>query len=78
MLLTFAEDKGFSSRLDIISLGSGQGPKAEQIIVKAKKTGNWVCLQNCHLAASWMPTFERLQETQEVDKIDPDYRYVDF
>ena len=60
MLLTFAEDQGYASRLDIISLGSGQGPKAEQIIGQAKKSGNWVCLQNCHLATSWMPMMEQL------------------
>ena len=76
MLLTFAEDQGFTSRLDIISLGSGQGPKAEQIIVKAKKDGNWVCLQNCHLATSWMPTMERLIADLQAStsQLHPDFR----
>ncbi|CAJ1329627.1 unnamed protein product, partial [Effrenium voratum] len=37
-------------------------------------TGDWVCLQNCHLADSWMPRLEAIQESQDADKINPDYR----
>jgi len=74
MLLTFAEEKSFSSRLQIISLGQGQGPKAEQIIKQAQKVGDWVCLQNCHLATSWMPTMERLIEDLHTAQIHSDFR----
>merc|ERR1719440_2433136 len=73
-LLKLAKDRGYDERLHILSLGQGQGPKAEKLITLGRETGDWVCLQNCHLAASWMPALERLQELQKIDQIDPDYR----
>jgi hypothetical protein len=59
-LQRFGELKGWAlgSRLHLISLGQGQGPLAESVIKHAAGTGDWVCLQNCHLAASWMARLE--------------------
>eukprot|EP00933_Yihiella_yeosuensis_P014688 TRINITY_DN13064_c0_g2_i1.p1 TRINITY_DN13064_c0_g2~~TRINITY_DN13064_c0_g2_i1.p1 ORF type:complete len:1259 (-),score=321.04 TRINITY_DN13064_c0_g2_i1:1184-4960(-) len=73
-LLTLAADKGYTDKLHFISLGQGQGPKAEALVKLGWDTGDWVCLQNCHLAASWMPRLEALQESQDPNKINPDYR----
>eukprot|EP00413_Alexandrium_margalefii_P001587 CAMPEP_0204524464 /NCGR_PEP_ID=MMETSP0661-20131031/7391_1 /ASSEMBLY_ACC=CAM_ASM_000606 /TAXON_ID=109239 /ORGANISM="Alexandrium margalefi, Strain AMGDE01CS-322" /LENGTH=606 /DNA_ID=CAMNT_0051530221 /DNA_START=23 /DNA_END=1843 /DNA_ORIENTATION=- len=73
-LLTLAADKGYSDRLHFISLGQGQGPRAEQFIKMGWDTGDWVCLQNCHLATSWMGRLEAIQESQDADKINSDYR----
>ena len=60
MLLDFAEEKGFMSTMSIISLGAGQGPIAENLIAQGVKKGQWVCLQNCHLATSWLPKMEKV------------------
>jgi len=73
-LLTLAADLGYSERLQFISLGQGQGPKAEELIKLGWDTGDWVCLQNCHLAASWMGRLEQIQESQDPNKINQEYR----
>ena len=39
----------------VISLGQGQGVKAEALIDRGIKDGSWVFLMNCHLATYWMP-----------------------
>jgi len=57
-----------------ISLGQGQGVIAERLIDEGQKSGNWVCLQNCHLSASWMPELEKIQEKQNENEMSPDYR----
>ena len=58
LLLTLARAMNYSDRLNLISMGQGQGPKALQLVSNGKKSGDWVLLQNCHLAKSWMATLE--------------------
>jgi dynein heavy chain len=49
---------------------------AEKLIANASKSGDWVFLQNCHLAASWMiameSTIKNMSETPA--EIHEDYR----
>lgn len=52
------------TRLKMLSLGQGQGKFARDLILNGRKNGDWVCLQNCHLAVSWMPSLEKIQEDQ--------------
>ena len=58
LLLQLAKSKSYGERLNVISLGQGQGPRAEAMIKAAMGTGDWVLLQNCHLAKSWMHRLE--------------------
>jgi dynein heavy chain len=43
-VLKFAKERNYLEQLIIMSLGQGQGPKAEALIKASKKNGNWVML----------------------------------
>jgi len=68
----FAMERG--KEIQAISLGQGQGPKAEKLMADGKKDGGWVLLQNCHLATSWMPKLDKMLDQQDVRKIHKEYR----
>jgi len=59
-LQKFAAEK--QKEVSSISLGQGQGPKAEAMITNGTSKGGWVLLNNCHLAVSWMGKLERICE----------------
>eukprot|EP00949_MAST-11_sp_MAST-11-sp1_P001615 g1615.t1 len=60
--------------INSISLGQGQGVKAEAMMVAGKKDGSWVVLQNAHLYTKWMPELERLCEQTKLADCHPKYR----
>jgi dynein heavy chain len=43
-MLKFALDMGYNEKLAVISLGQGQGKKADKSIHHAKQKGEWVLL----------------------------------
>ncbi|XP_059176982.1 dynein axonemal heavy chain 1-like [Physella acuta] len=73
-LYKFAETMRFAKKLTAISLGQGQGPRAEAMMKSSMERGKWVFFQNCHLAPSFMPMLERLVEQIDPDKVHRDFR----
>ncbi|XP_013163033.1 PREDICTED: dynein heavy chain 12, axonemal [Papilio xuthus] len=73
-LIKYCEKMGFSHRFNSISLGQGQGPIARAMIEKAQLEGGWVCLQNCHLAVSWLPVLEKIVENFDLTNTDLSFR----
>lgn len=73
-LIKYCERMGYSHRFNSISLGQGQGPIAQAMMEKAQLEGGWVCLQNCHLAVSWLPTLEKLIEGFDLTNTDLSFR----
>ncbi len=59
----FAQEMNMTKKVEKISLGRGQGPKAQVMIMDNLTRGGWVLLMNCHLAVSWMPTMEAIVES---------------
>ncbi|GBF88264.1 dynein heavy chain axonemal protein, partial [Raphidocelis subcapitata] len=77
-LQRFGDRRGWAmgGRLHLISLGQGQGPLAESLVKHAAGVGDWVCLQNCHLAESWMPRLEEkvAELARDSEGTHPDFR----
>lgn len=73
-LSNFADNMEYTSRFTSISLGQGQGPIARKLIEQAQADGLWVCLQNCHLAVSWMPELEKICESFDTRNTSVNFR----
>uniref|UniRef100_A0A5K3EMK9 Dynein_AAA_lid domain-containing protein n=1 Tax=Mesocestoides corti TaxID=53468 RepID=A0A5K3EMK9_MESCO len=75
-LQRFAKQMNYLERVHSVSLGQGQGVTAEKLMTKAAEAGDWVFLQNCHLAASWMVRMEEIikKRSEAPDSVHPDYR----
>ncbi|XP_075981520.1 dynein heavy chain at 62B [Anticarsia gemmatalis] len=73
-LIKYCERMGYSHRFNSISLGQGQGPIARAMIERAQLEGGWVCLQNCHLAVSWLPVLEKITEGFDLTNTDLSFR----
>lgn len=73
---SFSDEIGVKS-INSISLGKGQGERAERMIKEAARpsgNGGWVLLQNCHLAATWMERLEAVCEEFNFDTTHKDFR----
>jgi dynein heavy chain, axonemal len=74
-LLRFSESKGMSgNKVTSISLGQGQGPIAAKMIQTSVQNGQWVVLQNCHLAISWMTALEKICEDLSTETTHREFR----
>ena len=73
-ILKFAEET--QNTILPISLGQGQDQFATLMIERGKETGEWILLQNCHLARTWMPSLEAIIErTRDAGEgVNPNFR----
>lgn len=72
-------DNCFSSSLRCkrISLGRGQDAIAAKLLSEAMVQGNWIILENCHLAISWTHHLEILYNNlRDSDSIHEDFRLL--
>ena len=70
----FAVTSRMEKRVKMLSLGQGQGVKAQRVLEEAAQKGYWVLLQNCHLYISWLPELEKISENITADSTHKDFR----
>lgn len=56
----FAKQFNMTEKCYSVSLGQGQGPRAEKLIKNGREFGHWIILQNCHVATSWLRNLEMI------------------
>lgn len=62
------EGKPIVPEMEIISLGQGQGDKAKDGILEARKNGKWIVLANCHLYTTWMGELSNIVQMIQEDE----------
>lgn len=70
----FAATSRMEKRVKMLSLGQGQGVKAQRVLEEAAQKGYWVLLQNCHLYISWLPELEKICENITQDSTHKEFR----
>ncbi len=68
----FANDN--EKTIATISMGQGQGPKAQKLLDEGVKIGNWTVLQNCHFAGKYIYALEQWLEVLSPHKTHKDFR----
>lgn len=62
------------NRIVWLSLGEQSSAQVMKFIEEGIKNGNWIILQNCHMAEDWMPALERICENLAPDSAHADFR----
>ncbi|XP_071445447.1 dynein axonemal heavy chain 7-like [Hetaerina americana] len=57
-IIDFASSQDIHAELQTVPIGFGQGHLVELALRDAQLKGQWVCLENVHLAGPWMATLE--------------------
>jgi hypothetical protein len=54
--------------------GCFQGPVAQAVVEQAQRDGQWVYLQNCHLAVPWMSALEKICDSMSTANTNINFR----
>lgn len=73
----YAKQQNMYEKCFAVSLGQGQGPRAEKLIKEGRENGCWIILQNCHVATSWLHNLEAICLDKEAAlNTNEDYRLL--
>ena len=73
-LTRLAKKQDGSRKLSVVSMGQGQHEVAENAVNQAAASGHWICLENCHVVLSWLPTLASLCEDLASRKLHKSFR----